>query len=68
LFRWVGENGVYDFNDLGTLEKAVRNVATVIGDKAWDTEPAQIAGILSVIVNIIEKKGLIVPTTVYRIQ
>ena len=64
----VGENGVYDFNDLDILEKTVRDVATVIGDKEWGTEPAEIAGILSVIVNIIEKKGLIVPTTVYRIQ
>jgi len=67
LFEWVGEKGVYDLNDLGILEKTVREVATVIGDKEWDTESAQIAGILSVIVNIIEKTGLIVPT-VYRIQ
>jgi len=68
LFGWIGENGVYDFNDLGTLEKTVRDVATVGGDREWDTESGQIAGILSVIVNIIEKKGVIVPTTVYRIQ
>jgi len=33
LFGWIGEHGVYDFNDLGTLEKTARNIATVIGDK-----------------------------------